>query len=143
MERDPSEAPILLFDGVCNLCHAAVRFVLAHERAETIRFASLQSGFARRLLEAEGRALPQPGEAPASMIFVEAGRLYEASDAALQVARHLRAPYRLLAWARLVPRPIRDAVYRFVARHRYRWFGTRDACLLPTDALRDRLRDEP
>lgn len=138
MDPATSEAPILLFDGVCNLCHGAVRFVLEHERAPTIRFASLQSEFARALLSREGRALPAPGEAPESMVFFEAGRLYERSDAALRVARYLRAPYRLLAWLRVTPRVLRDAIYRFVARHRYRWFGQRESCLLPTDDLRGR-----
>ncbi len=131
--------PIVLFDGVCNLCDSVVNFLIDRDPASVLRFASLQSAFARGLLKSLGREVPT-GD-PESMAFVEGTRLYERSDAALHIARHLPAPWRWLAVLRFVPRPIRDAVYLLVARNRYAWFGKHDHCRLPTPELRQRFLD--
>lgn len=128
------EGDVLLFDGVCNLCNGAVDFVLRHERGPTLRFCALQSEAGAALLAAH-----QISTGLETMVFVEAsGRVSVRSTAALRAARHLRAPW---SWARvflLVPRPLRDLVYRVVARHRLRWFGVRDECRVPTPELRAR-----
>ena len=129
--------PTLFFDGVCNFCAASVRFILDRERHPTLRFASLQSAFA-------ARELPPLGVDPArleSLVLVEDGRAYVRSDAALRVARHLRAPWAWIAVGMLVPRMLRDAVYDFVARRRYAWFGRKDECTIPSPALRARFVD--
>ncbi len=131
------EAPLLLFDGVCNLCNRSVQFVLRNEREPDIRFATLQSDGARRRLtelmgETRALALADADRDPESMLLVEDGRVYERSDAALRVSRHLRWPYRGLAVFLVVPRPLRDLVYCWVARNRYRWFGKSDQCSVPT-----------
>lgn len=124
---------MLLFDGVCNLCNGAVDFVLRHERAPTLQFAALQSVAGIELLRAHGVA-----PALETMVLVEPGRVSVRSTAALRVARHLRAPWSwAFAWL-IVPRPLRDLVYRVVARNRLRWFGERETCRVPTPELRAR-----
>jgi predicted DCC family thiol-disulfide oxidoreductase YuxK len=121
---------VVLFDGVCNLCNGAVRFILARDPAGRFRFASLQSEAARRLLRDDGRA--------ETIVLLEAGKTYTKSTAALRIARGLRFPWPLLYALVAVPRPLRDLVYDWVARHRYRWFGKRETCLLPTPEVRGR-----
>jgi len=123
----PPERPLLLFDGVCNLCHGAVRFVLAHERDASIRFASLQSEAGRAVL----RGCGVDPDALDSVVFVERGEASMRSDAVLRLSRHLERPWSWLRAFRLVPRPIRDAAYDFIASRRYRWFGRQDACSVP------------
>ena len=134
---ETTASPTLYFDGVCNFCAATVRFVLDRERAPTLRFASLQS--ARAL-----RELPPLGVDPRrldSLVLVEGGRAYTASNGALRMARYLRAPWSWLALALVVPRSVRDAVYGFIARRRYAWFGKKDECMVPSPELRARFVD--
>ena len=129
--------PILLFDGVCNLCDRSVQFVLDHESAGTFRFASLQSEVAGRLLERCGVA----DVSMDSVVLVEDGKCHVRSEAAWRVAARLDAPWRWMALGRWVPRGIRDRLYDAVARRRYRWFGTRDECRLPEPGVRERFLD--
>jgi len=135
-----TDGPIVLFDGVCNLCSAAVRFLIARDPSGRLRFASLQSEAGARVLAAHGRKAPV-GE-PDTVLLVEGGRVYERSTAALRTAAHLVAPWPLAAVFFAVPRPLRDAIYRLVARRRYRWFGRTEACWVPTTALRARFLDD-
>ncbi|HEX2091883.1 MAG TPA: thiol-disulfide oxidoreductase DCC family protein [Longimicrobiaceae bacterium] len=128
---------VVLFDGVCNLCNHSVQFILQHDPHGHFRFASLQSPAGQRLLREHG--FP-PGEL-GSVILVEGGHAYTRSDAALRIARRLSGAWPALAGLRVVPRFVRDRVYDWVAAHRYRWFGKREACMLPTPALRARFLD--
>ena len=121
----------ILFDGVCNLCHGFVRFVLARDRRAQFRFASLQSEAARVLLHAHGLNADQLN----SVVLVADGRVWQKSDAALEITRHLDGIWSWGAALRVFPRPLRDAVYDWVARNRYHWFGRKDACPLPDPAL--------
>ena len=126
--------PVLLFDGVCNLCNGMVRFVVGREADPKLRFASLQSDFGRRLLK--DRGLPQ-GYLQ-GLVLVEGGQTFLNSEAAVRVALYLRRPWRWFAVLRLAPSWLREPVYRIVARQRYRLFGKRDACPLPLPELRER-----
>jgi predicted DCC family thiol-disulfide oxidoreductase YuxK len=121
---------VILFDGVCNLCNGVVRFIIARDPAARFRFASLQSDTAQRLMK-ENR----PGD---TIVLLEEGKMYSKSAAALRIARGLRFPWPLLCAFIVVPRPLRDLVYDWVARHRYGWFGKLDTCLLPTPELQNR-----
>jgi predicted DCC family thiol-disulfide oxidoreductase YuxK len=126
--------PVLFFDGVCNLCSASVQFIIGHETAPTIRFASLQSDLAQQ-------TLPPLGVDPSrleSLVFVEDGVASTKSTAALRVARYLNTPWRWMAAFVVVPRVVRDVVYDLVAASRYRLFGKKDACWLPSPALKAR-----
>lgn len=127
----------MLFDGVCNLCNGAVVWILERDRRGVFRFASLQSAAARRLLE----AAPAPAERPDSIVLVDEAGVHTRSAAVLRIARRLGFPWSLAALARLIPRPGRDALYDAVARRRYRWFGKREACLIPTPERRARFLD--
>src|SRR5262245_45818562 len=127
--------PVILFDGVCNLCNGTVLFVIRRDLKARFRFATLQSATAGSLLQsvtASGEGIPD------SVALIESGRLYVRSAAALRIAGRLGFPWRLLAVFLLVPRPLRDWVYDFIARHRYRWFGKREVCMVPTPELRER-----
>lgn len=126
--------PILLFDGVCNLCHGSVQWLIAHDRAARFRFASLQSDAGRRLLAAHG--LPQG--AMDSVVLLDGDAHWTKSDAALECARRIGGVWALASLFALVPRPLRDAAYDFVARNRYARFGKRAACWVPTPELRAR-----
>lgn len=128
--------PVVLFDGVCNLCHASVNYVIDRDPQGRFRFASLQSETARTLLE--HHRVPIPGGEPDTVLLLEDGRVYAQSTAALRIARRLSGPTRLLSLFLAVPRPVRDLVYRLVARNRYRWFGRSDVCRVPTPALKAR-----
>jgi predicted DCC family thiol-disulfide oxidoreductase YuxK len=139
MTGDPSEpvegeGPVLLFDGVCNLCNGVVQFIIRHDPEGTVSFAPLQSETGRRLLERTGRTDPDLD----SVILVEGSDSYVKSTAALRVARYLEQPYALLWLLRFVPRVIRDAGYDIVADHRYDWFGRREECMVPTPDVRGR-----
>jgi len=125
---------IVLFDGVCNFCNTAVRFVAANDPHGRFSFASLQSARAQALL---GERDPIPGE-PDSIVLLDYGRRYELSDAVLHIALRLRAPWPLAFVGILIPRYVRDAAYRWIARNRYRWFGRMDTCPLPPPGLRER-----
>jgi len=129
---------VVVFDGTCRLCARSVQFILAHESAPTLRFASVQSRAGARLMREFGF---DPADA-STFVLVSDGRCHVQSDAALRVARFLRMPWRLLRGLRLVPRALRDAVYDAVARSRYRWFGRLDACMVPTPSVAARFLDE-
>lgn len=124
--RDP-ERPILLFDGVCNLCNAWVTFVLRREREARLRFASLQSRTGRALVERFGL----DPDALDSVVLIEDGAAHVRTAAVLRVVRRLKAPWCWLGAVRICPRPVRDLAYRLVARGRYRVFGRRDSCPAP------------
>lgn len=129
-----SPSGIILFDGVCNLCNGFVQFVIRQDRDQRFRFASLQSDQARELLQ------NQPGAAQAldSVVLIENGRYYRQSTAALRILRRLGGAWPLLYGLIVVPAFVRDRVYAWIASHRYRWFGQRDACMLPTPELKAR-----
>jgi predicted DCC family thiol-disulfide oxidoreductase YuxK len=119
--------PILLFDGLCNLCNGSVQFILKRDPNGIFRFASLQSEEAEALLE----QYEDKPESLDSVVLLEGEELYARSDAALRVARRLTGLWPLLYAFILIPRPIRDSIYNWIARNRYRWFGKQDQCMMP------------
>lgn len=132
---------VVLFDGVCNLCTGAVQFIIKRDPKGRFRFAALQSDYAQALLREHNLNIPLDG-CDDTVALVEDGRVYTHSDAGLRIARHLSGPARLAAPLIIVPRFIRDAVYRLIARHRYRIFGRQDTCWMPTPELRARFLDQ-
>lgn len=130
---------IVLYDAECVLCSRLVRFIIDRDPDGRIGFASLSSGEVAEALENCVPCETKTGTGmPDSLIVIDGGRIYTYSSAALRIARRLpkwRAAYVLVA----VPKSLRDAVYRFVARNRYRWFGKYDACPVPDARLRSRL----
>ena len=131
----------VLFDGVCGLCHRTVDFLLRADRRGRLRFATLQGPTAARLLAQADHNLDLETVLYARHPAGARPDLLDRSNAILAILEDLGGPWRAAAALRLVPRPLRDAVYRFVAARRYRWFGKRDACRVPTPAERDRFLD--
>ena len=130
----PDDESIILFDGVCNLCSGFVQFVIPRDEAGKYRFASLQSDAGQALLTEHD--LPTDGLE--SVVLIEAGESYVKSSAIIQIATGLGGAYRLLSPFRYVPRSVRDRVYDFVADHRYRWFGKKDRCMVPSGDVESR-----
>ena len=131
--------PVVLFDGVCNLCNTAVVWLLERDHDQRLLFASLQSQAAAEVLRDAGVA--DPGSLPDSIVLVDAEGVHVRSTAALRIGVILGFPFSLGRVGWLVPRPLRDAVYSYVARHRYRWFGRRDVCMRPTPEWAPRFLD--
>ena len=134
------DGPIVVFDGVCNLCNAAVDFLLRHDRSGALRFASAQGPTGSALLGVEAGddgSVPDPD----TIVVAVDGQLLERSDAVLALVGHLGWPWRAASVGRVVPRPVRDAAYDLIARNRYRWFGRKETCRLPSPEERARFLD--
>lgn len=125
--------PVILFDGVCNLCCGSVQFIINHDKKKTFRFASLQSNFAERVLQ---NTITKSGNIN-SIILLQEGKYYYRSTAALMIAKKLNGLFPLFYCLIIIPNFIRDSVYSFIANHRYQWFGKRNECWLPTKELRE------
>ncbi|HPY40867.1 MAG TPA: thiol-disulfide oxidoreductase DCC family protein [Thiolinea sp.] len=130
--------PLIIFDGMCNLCTFSVRFILTHETAPLLQFAPLQSKAGMRLLKTYGF---DPTDAK-TFVLIQNGQAYTRSEAALRVAKYLRWPWRELTIFRAIPKPLRDTLYDYVALNRYRWFGQKEICMLPTPELRARFMED-
>ncbi len=129
-----SEFPIIFFDGFCNLCNGAVQFTIERDRKNVFRFSSLQSDYAQENLKS-AKLNNSEGE---SMVLLEDGKVYERSTAALRVARRLSGLWPLLYGFIIIPAFIRDAVYKLVAKNRYKWFGKQESCWVPTPELKEK-----
>jgi len=127
---------IILYDGVCNLCSASVRFVITRDTKRKFQFASLQSDFAKNALWGK-----EIGNSVKTIVLLKGDRIYLRSDAALEISRELNGLWPLLYFLKIIPRFIRDAVYNFISQHRYQWFGKTDACWLPSPDLSSRFVD--
>jgi len=127
------DRPVILFDGVCNLCTGSVQFVIERDSRRQFRFASLQSAAAERLLGSRDQL--------ESMVLVAGGKVYRKSTAALLIARRLDGLWPLLAAFLVIPKFLRDAVYDWIGSRRYRMFGKRDVCWTPKPELAERFLD--
>lgn len=136
---DTGGNPVILFDGVCNLCNRFVDFVIRHDSPGLYQFAALQSDASKRRLS----QLPTELRNGDSIVLIEGERLYTESDAVLRIARTLGLPWCLLGVGHVIPKKGRDILYRWVASHRYQWFGRRDTCRVPTPDELARFLDEP
>ncbi|WHX50414.1 thiol-disulfide oxidoreductase DCC family protein [Paenibacillus woosongensis] len=128
---------VVLFDGVCHLCQGAVKFIIRRDPERRFRFASLQSEAGERILQGSQRPDISPGRIN-TIVLYQNGVYYTRSSAALRIAKGLRFPWPLAFGFIIVPRFIRDAVYRIVAANRYRWFGKDETCLVPTKENKER-----
>ncbi|MGZ8517158.1 MAG: thiol-disulfide oxidoreductase DCC family protein [Chitinophagaceae bacterium] len=130
------ENPVVLFDGVCNYCNAMVNFAIRNDKKAILKFAPLQSTAGERLRE---QYKIQPGVD--SVIFIEHGKVYTYSDAAVLIAKYLRWPAKALYGLTIVPKFIRQPFYKWIAAHRYKWFGKKEECMIPTAAMKARFLD--
>ncbi|WP_019906575.1 thiol-disulfide oxidoreductase DCC family protein [Methylobacterium sp. 77] len=133
--NDTFNGPVILFDAECVLCSANARFVLERDRHAVFRLASMQSEVGQMLYRQHGM---DPDD-PVSMLVVEGGRARRDSDAVLSIYEKLGFPWRLAAILRIIPAAMRDPVYRWIARNRYRVFGERETCWMAPPHYRDRI----
>lgn len=129
-----SSYPIILFDGVCNFCDDSINTIIKLDKKGVFKFAPIQSEAGQRLL----KTYNYPNKDLSSVILICDGRYYTKSDAALQTFKHLGGFWRFLRVFTIVPRPIRNWVYDFIAKNRYNWFGKKDACMIPTPDVKAR-----
>jgi predicted DCC family thiol-disulfide oxidoreductase YuxK len=125
---------IILFDGVCNFCNSAVNFVIKRDRKSIIHFTPLQSNIGQQILKSHNL----PIDKMESFIFIKKGKAYSKSTAALKVCKYLNGLWPLCYSFILIPKFIRDAVYNWIAKNRYKWFGKKKECMLPTADVRNR-----
>ncbi|WP_293300778.1 thiol-disulfide oxidoreductase DCC family protein [Allomuricauda sp.] len=124
---------VILFDGVCNLCNSSVQFVIKRDRKDMFRYTALQSEVGQQMIKERGIDTSQVD----SIILIEPGvAYYTKSDAALKIGQSFGGGYVLLAIFTWIPKSIRDAIYDFVARNRYKWFGKQESCMIPTPELK-------
>ena len=131
---DSSKHPILLFDGVCNLCDGFVQFVIKKDPKGIFRFAALQSEVGIKVLE----QYQQEKADLSTVILVDKGKIYTHSDVALQVVRHLGGLWSIFYLFVVIPRPLRDHIYNWIAKNRYHWFGKKQECMIPTPDIQSR-----
>lgn len=124
---------IILFDGVCNFCNHSVQFIIKRDPNRYFKFASLQNEIGGELLKKYG--LNQDMN---SFVLIENEKVYVKSSGALQVCRNLKGSWKLLAVFQIIPRPLRDCIYDFIAKNRYKWFGKQESCKLPLPEDRER-----
>lgn len=125
---------IILFDGVCNLCNGVVTYIIKRDKKNVFKFAALQSEIGAQLIA----KFNIDTEKVDSIILIDGEKQYEKSSAALHIAKHLSGAYPLLFGFMVVPRFIRDSVYDYVARNRYKWFGKKESCMIPTAELKSK-----
>ncbi len=136
--KEARETAIVLFDGVCNFCNSSVNFLLRRDRKGVFRFAALQSEVGRKLLAEAGLQHHDLD----SMVLIEGGEVAVKSTAALKAASRLPGLWFMTGLLLLVPRRLRDWCYDAFAARRYRWFGKREVCMVPTAEMRSRFLDE-
>lgn len=123
---------IILFDGVCNLCTWSVQFIIKRDPKEQFSFASLQSDVGKSLLEKHHLSDVN------SVVLIKKNKCYLESNAALEICSHLSNGWKLLTILKIIPSFIRNPLYRYIARNRYKWFGKQESCMLPTEEMKKR-----
>lgn len=128
------EQPLILFDGVCNFCNYWVNFAIRRDSKKKLRFTSLQGESAKSILTAHAII---PGSL-STVVFIDNGKAYTQSSAALRICLYLDGGWKLLYGLIIIPKFLRDFLYTSIARNRYRWFGKKDQCMIPGPGIRDR-----
>ena len=133
-DRALSDSPVILFDGVCNLCNGSVLFIIKRDVQLKLKFASLQSEYGAEQM----KRFNLPPSALNSVLLIKNGQLFQKSNAALEIARMLDGMWPGMYAFKIVPIFIRDFVYDWIAKNRYRWFGKKDECMIPTPQMKAR-----
>jgi len=133
MENLPKDKKIILFDGVCNLCDSVVQFIIKRDKADIFRFVALQSELGQEIL----RYISVDRTKTDSIILYEPGKAYYyKAEAALEIAKEIGGIYSLLTIFNVFPKKISNYIYDYVARNRYRWYGKKDECMIPTPEMK-------
>ncbi|WP_309609988.1 thiol-disulfide oxidoreductase DCC family protein [Flavobacterium sp.] len=129
----PKDKKIILFDGVCNLCNSSVQYVIKHDTKDIFRFVALQSELGQKIITHIGISQKNID----SIILYEPGiAYYYKSAAALEIAKHLGGIHSFATLFRILPLNLRDSIYDYVAKNRYKWYGKQDSCMIPTKELK-------
>ena len=129
-----NEHPIILFDGICNFCDSAINFVLKQDKKKIFRFSTLQSEAGQKLLQQHNLSTKDFD----SFVLIDDGKVYKKSAASLRVMNKLPWYWKEVQVFKIIPTIFRDAIYDFVARNRYKWFGKKDSCMIPTPEIKGR-----
>ncbi|MDB4286226.1 DCC1-like thiol-disulfide oxidoreductase family protein [bacterium] len=129
-----SQNHIIIFDGVCNFCNTSINFIMKHDRQNLFSFTANQAEKGQEILQ----KFQLPQKEVGTIYLFEEGKVYRESTAALRIAKQLTFPFNLLYGFIVLPSFIRDGVYRWIAQNRYKWFGKRDVCRMPTPEDRSR-----
>ncbi|MCB0491023.1 MAG: thiol-disulfide oxidoreductase DCC family protein [Cyclobacteriaceae bacterium] len=129
--------PVVLFDGVCNLCNGSVQFIIKRDKAGKFLFAALQSQYGQAQLDQLGIS----STSLQSIVLIKGDQFYQRSNAVLEIAKMLGGLWSLLYVFKIVPAFVRDWIYNGIANNRYKWFGRQDQCMIPTPALKARFLD--
>lgn len=128
---------VVIFDGICNFCNSSVNFIIARDPECKFSFAPMQSASAKALIKQYGIENPDLD----TFLLIKNGKLYQRTDAALEIAKDLKGHWKYLRVFLVVPAPLRDIFYRLLAKNRYRLFGKREVCMVPTPEIRQRFLD--
>lgn len=134
VEVGETSQPIIIFDGVCNLCEVSVQFIIKRDRHEKFKFVAAQSRKGMVLQQLYGVDTLLEG----TVILLKGNQAYVKSDAAVEIAKDLDFPWNFLQVCKFIPKPVRDFIYSTISTNRYRWFGRKRECLLPDDNIRKR-----
>jgi predicted DCC family thiol-disulfide oxidoreductase YuxK len=134
----PINKKIILFDGVCNLCDSAVQFVIEHDKKDVFRFASLQSEIGREIIKHIGIDIKNID----SIVLYQPGiAYYYKSEAALEIAKNLGGVFPFATIFKILPTAFSNTIYDFVAKNRYKWYGKKESCMIPTAELKSKFLD--
>jgi len=129
----PKNKKIILFDGVCNLCDSSIQFIIKHDKNDLFRFVALQSDLGQEITKYIGVDITKTD----SIILYEPGKAYYyKAEAALKIAKELGGIYRAISWFSILPKSISNIVYDYIAKNRYKWYGKKDVCMIPTPELK-------
>ena len=129
----PKDKKIILFDGVCNLCDSSIQFIIKHDKNDVFRFVALQSDLGQEIIKYIGVDISKTD----SIILYEPGKAYYyKAEAALKIAKELGEIYAAISWFSILPKTLTNSVYDYIAKNRYKWYGKKDACMIPTPELK-------
>lgn len=131
----PIDKKIILFDGVCNLCNSSVQFVIRHDKRDIFRFVSLQSELGQKILNHIGISRLQTDS---TILYVPEKGHYIKSDVAFKILKDINGIYKLLLIFSILPKKLLDIIYDYVAKNRYKWFGQKESCMIPTPELKSK-----
>ena len=135
MEKLPKNKKIILFDGLCNLCDSAVQFIIKHDKKDVFRFVSLQSDIGKEI----SNYLGMNSEELNSIIVYQPGyAYYYKSEAVFEIAKELGGIYSLITIFSILPSSITDSIYDYIAENRYKWYGKKESCMIPTPSLKSK-----
>ncbi len=131
------ERSVILFDGVCNLCNFFVQFIIKRDKKKAIHFAALQSETGQKMLADFG----VQNQNLNTVIFIDQGNVFTHSDVALEVGKKLGNGWQFFYILKFIPKSFRDVIYNYIARNRYKWFGKKESCMIPTPDIKSRFID--